>query len=211
MTSGPNWNGQYPAGGQPGYDPVTGQPLPPGPPVYSAVDPYAPPPAAPYPAPGYAGYPPVGYQLVPMYPMVPPPPPKPGGAVAAGVLAFVQAGFVLMGSLFIFTGAAGFDSVNNSDLSSEFTVIGILTLIAGGLLIAGGVTIMNRRPALLGVGGGLSIAISVYFVIRLSDYAGLDFAIWVPLIYAVLPIIAIALSLGAEVRAWSRARNAPPG
>ncbi|SDO37714.1 hypothetical protein SAMN04515671_0746 [Nakamurella panacisegetis] len=198
MTGGPNWNSSYPSG----YDPVTGQPLPPGPPAYSAVDPYA---SAPAP-----GYPPVGYQLVPIYPMYQQQPPKPGGAVAAAVLSFVQAGFVLMGALVILTGAAGFDSVDRS-LSSEFTVIGILTMIAGGLLIAGGVTILGRRPALLGVGCGLSIAISVYFVIRLSDYAGLDFAIWVPLIYAVLPIIAIALSLGADVRAWSRNRNVPLG
>ena len=202
MTSG--WPGFNPGG----YDPVTGQPLPPGPPAYSAVDPYAPP--APYSAPAFGGYPPAGYQYVPMYPMVPAVPRKPGGAVAAAVLGFVQSAFVLLGALVILTGAAGFDSIDNS-LSSEFTVVGILTLISGGLLIAGGVTILNRRPALLSVGCGLSVAISVYFVIRLSDYSGLDFALWLPLIYAVLPIIAIALSLGADVRAWSRARNAPVG
>ncbi|QNK81178.1 hypothetical protein [Nakamurella sp. PAMC28650] len=200
---------QVPPGYQmpPAFDPVTGQPLPPGPPAYSAVDPYAPqPPAYPltYPGhapPGYPGQPPPGYQFVPMYPLVPVRPPKPGGAIAAAVLAFVQAGFVLIGSVFMFSGASFSTNGDRNRYSSEFTVIGFVLLVVGGLLIAGGTTMLNRRSTLLGVGGLLSIALSVYFVIRLTDFA-FGLAVWVPIIYAVLPILAIALSMGSDVRSW---------
>ena len=224
------WPGLPAPGPQPGpdyqqaYDPVTGRPLPPGPPGYSAVDPYAAPagyaPPAYRPAyqpgypPGYppAGYPPVGYPpagyapgypFVPMYPMVAMRPPKPGGAVAAAVLAFVQAGFVLIGSVFMFTGASFTTDGQGNRYSSEFTVIGFVLLIVGGLLIAGGTTMLGRRSTLLAVGGLLSIAMSVYFVVRLTDFA-FGVAVWVPIVYAVLPVIAIALSMGSDVRTWIR-------
>lgn len=202
---------------QTSYDPVTGQQLPPGPPAYSAVDPSAqqpyPPqlyaqqpgyPSQPYASqPGYPGYPPAGYQFAPMYPVVAVRPPTPGGAIAAAVLAFVQAGFVLIGSVFMFTGA-GLDQGSGSDrYSSEFAVTGAILLIVGGLLIAGGTTMLNRRSMLLALGGLLSIALSVYFVIRFADFA-FGVAVWVPIIYAVLPVVAIALSRGSDVRSWVR-------
>ena len=214
-----------------GFDPVTGQALPPGPAAYSAVDPYA---AAGYPPPtlaqpafgppagyqppfgGPGGYPlspaygvPPGYQLVPIYPMPPPRPLRPGGAVAAAVLGYVQSGFVLIGSIALFTGAAGFQAVGTR-ISGELTTVAVIALIAGALLIAGATTLLNRKPALLTVGASLSIAISIYFVIRLSDFV-LDVAVWVPILYAVLPILMIALSAGTQVRAWVRARTFDAG
>ncbi len=229
----PDPNG-FGAGG--GFDPVTGQALPPGPATYSAVDPYAapvqplpgfPPPAYQqpgyqqpgyphpgYPQPGYQqpGYPlgygaqgpppygvPFGYQMVPM---VAPRPPKPGGAVAAAVLGYIQSGFVLIGGLALFSGAAGFEILDGR-IGGELTVIAILAVIAGGLLVAGATTLLNRKPALLNVGAALSLVISLYFIIRLSDF---EFGVvWVPIIYAVLPILIIALAAGREVRSWVRA------
>ena len=213
-----------------GFDPVTGQALPPGPAPYSIVDPYAAPAPPGYLPPGYAGpaYPqpgyqapdfpagygthgppgyagpvgyqvPAGYQIVPMYPARPP---KPGGAVAAAVLGYIQAGFVLIGGLSLFSGAAGFE-ILDTRLGGELTVVAILAVIAGGLLVAGATTLLNRRPALLNVGAALSLVISIYFVVRLSH---LEFGVvWVPVIYAVLPVLAIALAAGREVRAWVRA------
>jgi len=159
------------------------------------------------PPPGYpAGYAPVGYQMVPMYP-APQRPSKPGGATAAAVLAYVQSGFVLIGGITMFSGSAGLDDFDRgNDLSSELTVIGILTLLAGGLLIAGATTLLNRKPALLLMGNGLSIAVSLYFVIRLMDFA-YGVALWVPILFAVLPIISTALACTGDVRTWTRARN----
>jgi hypothetical protein len=227
MTSGPDPAAGYPYGqlpyspvpgptpGHQGYDPITGQPLPPGPAAYSAVDPYAAqpsyqqgyqqgyPPAGP--PPGYPPYgAPMGYQLVPMYPARPA---KPGAAVAASVLGYVQGGLAIFGGIILLSATSTADNFGfNSRLSSELTVVGILILVTGGLLIAGATTMLNRRTGLLAVGCALSIAISVYFVIKLADFVG-GGSIWVPIVYAILPIISAALSMGSEVRAWSRTRN----
>ncbi len=257
MSQGPDptYGSQYPYG-QPqqpnsasayqSFDPLTGQPLPPGPAAYSAVDPYAPPtgnqpghPQPGYPQSGYAqsgyaqsgyaqsgypqsgyaqpGYPqqpayPAGYQLVPMY-QVPRRPARPGAAVAAAVLAYVQSGFVLIGGISLFSGASelGYNTerafTGGSRISSELTVVAIITILAGGLLIAGATTVLNRKPVLLTIGCALSLAISVYFVIRLVDFVG-GIGLWVPIFFAILPIISIALTKGSEVRAWVRARAA---
>lgn len=212
--------GGYPAGGYPttgygapatGYQgyPAAGAPGPGypgqqysspgyGPPAYSAP---GQPPAG-YPG----GYAPIGYQLMPMYP-VPQRPIRPGGATAAAVLAYVQSGFVLIGGISMFSGSAGLDSLSRgSDLSSELTVIGIITVLAGGLLIAGATTLLGRKPGLLLMGNGLSIAISLYFLVRLMNSI-LSFGLWVPILFAVLPVISIALACSADVRAWARARR----
>ncbi len=198
---------------QPAWDPVTGLPLWPGPPAYSAVDPFAPqPPGYPgYPAaPGYQGYPAAaGYRLVPMYQMPPNQRPKPGGAVAAAVLAFVESGFALLGGVVLVAGgtarSAG-DYSFGTDFGGELTLMGCIAVLAAALLIAGGTTVLNRKPALLTIGCAMSIAISIYFLIRLSDvaYGG---ATWLPIGYAVLPIIAIALTMSPDVRTWVRTRN----
>ncbi len=229
MSQGPDptYGSQYPYG-QPqqlqpnstsayqSFDPLTGQPLPPGPAAYSAVDPYAPPTGSQpgHPQPGYPQQPgyPAGYQLVPMY-QVPRRPPRPGAAVAAAVLAYVQSGFVLIGGISLFSGASelGYNTerafTGGSRISSELTVVAIITILAGGLLIAGATTVLNRKPVLLTIGCALSLAISVYFVIRLVDFVG-GIGLWVPIFFAILPIISIALTKGSEVRAWVRARGA---
>jgi hypothetical protein len=199
---------EYPAQGYPpaGYP---GAGYPPGGPAQQYAPGYA---AAGYPVAGQppAGYPggyaPVGYQMVPMYP-VPGRPAKPGAATAASVLAYVQSGFVLIGSLVMFSGSAGLDDFSRgNNLSSELTVIGILTVLAGGLLIAGATTLLNRKPGLLLLGNALSIAVSLYFVLRLMDFV-YGIALWVPILYAVLPIISIALACTTDVRTWARART----
>ena len=172
--------------------------------------PGAPPPGYPagYGTAGYppAGYGPAGYQLVPVYP-VQQRPARPGAATAASVLAYVQSGFVLIGGVSMFSGSTGLDTLRRGNsLSSELTVMALITVLAGGLLIAGATTTLNRKPGLLLLGSGLSIAISLYFAIRLMDTV-LGFALWLPILFAVLPIIAIALACTRDVRAWARARR----
>lgn len=202
----------YPSPSQPspGYPttgyPAAGYPAQPYPPGYPAQQ-YGPYAAPGQPPPGYAGgYPPVGYQMVPMYPQQQRPA-KPGAATAAAVLAYVQSGFVLIGSLVMFSGSAGLDDFSRGNsLSSELTVIGILTVLAGGLLIAGATTLLNRKPGLLLLGNALSIAVSLYFVLRLMDFV-YGIALWVPILYAVLPIISVALACTTDVRAWARTRS----
>lgn len=166
-----------------------------------------------YPQPGYPQQPgyPAGYQLVPMYQM-PRRPARPGAAVAAAVLAYVQSGFVLIGGISLFSGASelGYNTerafTGGSRISSELTVVAVITMLAGALLIAGATTVLNRKPVLLTIGCALSLAISVYFVIRLADFVG-GIGLWVPVLFAILPIISIALTKGSEVRAWVRERG----
>lgn len=193
----------YPAAAAPGPG-YPGQQYPPGygPPAYSA--PGQPPAGRP------AGYAPIGYQLMPMYPF-PQRPTRPGGATAAAVLAYVQSGFVLIGGISMFSGSAGLDSLSRGgDLSSELTVIGIITVLAGGLLIAGATTMLGRKPALLLLGNGLAVAISLYFVVRLMN-SFLSFGVWLPILFAVLPVISTALACSTDVRAWVRARRHDQG
>lgn len=161
-----------------------------------------------YPQPGYQSYgAPAGYQLVPMYAGPPARAARPGGAVAAAVLAFVQSGFVLIGGVVLLSATStAYDLGFNSRLGAELTIVAVLILLAGALLIAGGTALLGRKSTLMSVGTGLSLAISVYFVIKLADFAN-GGTIWLPIIYAILPIIALALSMGSDVRVWIKARN----
>lgn len=199
----------YPAAGGPDQQyPAPGYPAPGYPSQQYAPGYAAPGYAAPgQPPPGYpAGYPPMGYQLVPMYPVAQRST-RPGGATAAAVLAYVQSGFALIGGVVMFSGSEGLDDLgDDSNLSSELTVVGIITLIAAGLLIAGATTLLNRKPGLVLIGNALSIAISLYFVVRLMDVA-YGIGLWVPILYAVLPVISVALACSSDVRAWARART----
>ena len=217
-----------PGVGYPAYDPITGQPLTSGappagypyqpPPGYPAAPPVYPvagqlPPAHPaqyppgYPYPG--GYP-QGVQMVPIYggyPMVPAKPSRPGAATAAAVLAFVQSGFVLIGGISLLSGASEFgSSFRYGSLSSEFTVVAIITLIAGGLLIGGGATLLSRKSVWITAGCLVSLGVSVYWVVRISGVPYASLGLWAPILFAVLPIIALSLTMGRDVRAWIRAR-----
>ena len=59
---------------------------------------------------------------------------------------------------------------------------------------------------LIVIGCLVSLGLSAYWLVRISGISYADFGLWVPIIYAVLPIIALALTMGAEVRRWARQR-----
>lgn len=199
----------YQPGYAPLYDPVTGQPLPPGPPAYSALDPAAPHPYVPYPAqvgyPGYPGQPPPGYRLVPLNGGLPLRPPTPGNAVAAAVLSFVQAAFVLMGGVVVLFGSL-LVAAGGGRGGSEWAVLGILLLVVGGLTIAGGTMMLNRRSQLLVVSALLSLAVSLWVVVQIAGFNH-GVSVWMPIAYAVLPVLAIAFSMSNDVRSWSRGQE----
>ncbi len=163
---------------------------------------YVPPGWVPGPYPGYppapygAGYPPRG-------------PVKPGVVTGAAVLAFVQAGLLVIGGIVTLAGGTALQSVDVSvqrGLSGVLTVMGFLTLVAAGLLIAGGVTVHNRKPWLLVAGCALSLVLSVWWAVQFDI---LTFTVTWPLILAIMPIISLSLVFGPAARAWMRTGNAP--
>ncbi|MGY1809176.1 hypothetical protein ACI8AF_17545 [Blastococcus sp. SYSU D00669] len=137
-------------------------------------------PATPYgfPPQPYAGYPP-GYPQ----PWVPVPqgPKRPGQVITAAVLAFVQAGLVLLASVYVvflasFVGfAADLDGSGEAEgLATEGTVLGFVQVGSAVLLIVGGVMALNsrRRPAhvVLVVSLALQLLLCVYWAVRLTTF-----------------------------------------
>ncbi len=184
--------------------PVYGVTYPPG--NYQAS--YQPPYQAPYPAaPGY----PVMY---PGYPMAPVKPRRPGAATGSAVLAFVQAGLNIIGGVVLFGGGSaltddyryGYDSSLPLISGQTLTYLGIGAVVSGGLLIAGGATLLGRRTALLIIGTLLSLGVSAYIAVAISGIRYIGFALWAPLTYAVLPIISLCLLFSSDIRRWLRER-----
>jgi hypothetical protein len=162
-------------------------------------------PPGPYPP---AGYPPQGYPPG-SYPSGGSPfgPVKPGVITAAAVLAFVQAGLLVFGGLVSFAGARVLADLDVSvDGPGLLTVLGILAVVAAGLLIAGGVLVHQRKPALLIAGSAVSLALSAWWLVLLSQGSA---EVTLPLVFAVLPIIALCLVLGGAAKNWTRSGAGP--
>ncbi|MBA2552856.1 MAG: hypothetical protein WKF47_15445 [Geodermatophilaceae bacterium] len=154
------------------------------------------------PPPQYGGYPPAAYGAPYGQPGYPPPyggplgPQRPGAALAAAVLSYVQAGLVLICSFFVL--AAGTDIV-------ELLLIGIVQLISVGLLIFGAVQLTSGTGRTMAViGNGVQLALVVYYLIRISSLDGLDTAdfdgaVVIPLFFAVMPAVALGLAFSSAV------------
>ncbi|MEP6598473.1 MAG: hypothetical protein ABJB98_03380 [Actinomycetota bacterium] len=204
MAGGGYLSGEQPV--DPHSDPYTGPPpmQPPPPPEV----PYYPP-AAPggYPTAGYQvpyGYPPASYPAYPQ-PMAYGPP-RPGQVIAAAVLGYVDAGLLILAGVMLFFGASILNGLNSSfgdtsSVTAELVVDGLLNLLAGGLLIAGGVGLANRNPTgrtLFTIGAAICIAEGVYWLIRVRATTA---TIWV-LLFTSLPIIGLAMIWTRDVRNW---------
>jgi hypothetical protein len=198
--------------------------------------PYAGPPPT---APPYPGtYAPYGYAAPPYghgqpYAAWPPGPPspwaargpqRPGQALAASVLAFVQTGLVLVASLYLwffasvadaaFSGFGGVDaSTTVRGLASEGATLALVQLLSAGLLVAGGVTALNRRTPgarlLLLAAHAVQMALAAYWTVRLlmllGDVPGDDPAspvLIVTLFFAAGPAVALGLLLTGPGRRW---------
>ncbi len=195
--------GQYGSGPGPQNPYGSGESYPaPSPSQYSPSQ-YSPPPA-------YGGYPPAGTGPYgqPAYPgpygqQYGPPPgqpglQRPGAALAAAVLGYIQAGIVLLCSFAVL--AAG-------TAATEALLIGILQLISVGLLIFGAVQLSTGtgRTMML-VASGLQLLLVVYYLIRFSSIGnaidlGSDQGVFivVPLFFAVMPAVALGLTLNRMI------------
>lgn len=183
------------------------------PPDDSPIDPNA---AEPYPGQPYPGPPPYG----PPYPPYPHPgsyrPPwdtgRPNSIVTASVLAYVNAGLLILAGLLLLAGASAVESWNNAfgsdgnSIGTELAVDGLVNMVSAGLQIAGGVLVLGRSERgriVLTVGGALCIAAGVYWVFRVHE---LSVAVW-DLIFVALPVTGLALVWTGPCTEWLRGND----
>lgn len=177
------------------------------PPDDGPVDPnpqyVGPPPAAGYPPPpGPAPGQPAAY-----------PPPwdsgRPGGVFAASVLAYIDAGLLILAGLLLFVGASAVDSWSNAfgssdnGITAELTVDGFINLIAAGLQITGGVLLAARSErgrTLLTIGGSICVLAGVYWVLRIHNVAAV---VW-SAVFISMPIIAMSMAWAVQATTWLR-------
>uniref|UniRef100_UPI0035CBBFE5 hypothetical protein n=1 Tax=uncultured Jatrophihabitans sp. TaxID=1610747 RepID=UPI0035CBBFE5 len=176
--------------------------LPPGyaPPGYAPPG-YAPPGYGypPYPS-GYAGY---------GYPQPAPGDARPGIATASAVLAFVASGLLILAGLLLFLGGAIASDIEDSVHSSthiglELGLDGVVNLVAAGLLIAGGVSLVGRNPLgriLLSVGATIVAAAAVYWFVRFDDISSDSWNFDAGL-FLVLTVLTLSFAWAPPVSRW---------
>jgi len=170
--------------------------------VYGQPPPYG---QDPYGAPAYNAY---GYPAAPRT--------RPGQVLAAGVLAYVLAGILILSGVILLFGASSVNSLGNafnSDTGSataELAIDGFVDLVAAGLLIAGGVSLSGahrRGRTLLLVGGGMVLADCVYWIARTSADGGVFVFI---IVYGGLAALAIVFALSGQATQWLNSSPADP-
>ena len=171
-----------------------------------------PPPSSQYHAPAP---PPAGYQG--SYP-----PPwdsgRPSGLMAASVLAYINAGLLILAGLLLLIGASAIDSWNEAFGSSdhgytaELAFDGLINFIAAGLQIAGGVMMSGRNErgrTVLTLGGAICVLAGLYWVLRVHD-SGV--VVWAG-IFVAMPVIGMSMAWTERSTIWLRGadpRQAPP-
>jgi hypothetical protein len=155
-----------------GYPPAPGYPVP-----YSYPPGYGYPPAA--------GYGPQGWAPPPQAPR------RPGQVITSAVLAFVQALFVLLASLYLWFFAsvaeiavaeaaadagATYSSSTVEALATEGTVLAVIQLVSAVFLVGAGIVALTRRTRvawlLLLAAHAVQIALALYWGFRLLDVMG---------------------------------------
>jgi hypothetical protein len=206
------------SGGDPRYQgpPPTGQWVPEQPPANPwATPPYGPaqPPYGPV-QPPYGPPSPYGYGYPPGYPPgypagYPSGPSRPGTAVGAAVLGYINAGLlILAGSLLLF-GASFVSDVedatdSNTDYGAELAMDGFVNMIAAGLLIAGGVMLTGRNPngrILFSIGSAVVLAETVYWLVRFDGLTATGFFVY-SMLFAALTIVGVALAWSPGIGSW---------
>lgn len=136
---------------------------------------------------------------------------RPGGVTAAAVLTFVQAGLTIISAGAFLIALAALESASNTyglalgDSTGEFWVASLLGLVAGGLLIAGGVkALAGSNGQLFTISIAVQLVLSVYWMIRLVTEDGSP--LW-PILMAVMPVIAISLWFTAPAKQYVAAKN----
>jgi hypothetical protein len=150
--------------------------------------------------------------------------------ITAAVLAFVQAGAVLIASLYVWLFASiadlalseapqAYDPARVEALAAEGTVLAVVQLVSVVLLVGAGVWALNARSRgawrLMVAAHGVQLALALYWAVRLSALAdqtpgpgGGGVVASVSLIFAAGPLTALGLLFIGAARRWFR--EAPP-
>jgi hypothetical protein len=157
-----------------------------------------------------------------------PPPPRgpqrPGQVITAAVLAFVQAGVVLIASLYLWFFASiidvatrgapgGYSSSRIDALATEGTVLAVVQLVSAVCLVVGGIralTARSRTTWMLAVGAhAVQVVLAVYWAVRLvtvmgevpgADAEGALSA--VTIFFAAAPVVGLGMLLVGPGRRW---------
>ncbi len=173
-------------------------------------------PAYPTPAayPTYQTYPQPGYPTYAGYPMYaapglgyrPDPNRRPGVIMAAAVLAYVQAGLLMVAATTLFVGASATSAIAD-DLSSgddgvtaRFVLLGLANIVAATLYLIGGIKITNRERTgrtLMVIATAIVIVVGIVWL----TWAGPIIIFWA-LLYWALGVVASSMLFGGSVTRW---------
>jgi hypothetical protein len=138
-------------------------------------------------------------------------PKRPGAVTAAAVLAFVHAGLLLIGGIAALSGGTSILDVTSSEgatFATMLTILGIIGLACGGVLIGGGVQSYAGKLNLVVIGSAVAVLLCIaWFILLISNDLPTGVALVWPLLYAVLPIIAISLAMGSSAQLWAKSRT----
>lgn len=135
---------------------------------------------------------------------------RPGTVLGASVLAYVLAGLLILSGALLLFGASTVDSLGdafNSDTSSvtaELALDGLADLLAGGLLIAGGVSLSGRHlrgRTMLVVGTTITLIECVYWLARTSADGGVFVFV---VVFGALAVISLVLAVSGTASQWLR-------
>src|SRR3954449_1651238 len=176
------------------------------------------------PSPG-SGYPGPGARVPPRRPQ------RPGPVITSAVLAFVQAGVVLIASLYLwfFTSMIGlaardnpavFGSSRMEALTTEATVLAVVQVLSVALLIGAGVRALSARTRgawlLLVVAHAVQVGLAGYWAVRLttvvSDLPGVGVdgtPAAFTLLFAAAPAVGLGLVLFGAGRRWFESPHHP--
>jgi hypothetical protein len=184
-----------------------GHPYPP----YGSYPPSYPPSSPPAYSPVYGPYP--GHYQPWAHPLLPPPAPRgprrPGVATAAAVLAFIVAGLLLLAGIDLVFNASVIHSIgvqggfDLSDATAELGFDAVVDVVAGALLLAGGLMLLGRRTqarTLLFLGVALDLGAAIYWLARTHVADG--WIIFLAALFGTLGLVTGSLAVPPSVGRW---------
>jgi hypothetical protein len=151
-------------------------------------------------------------------------PQRPGQVITAAVLAFVQAGVLLIASLYLWFFASVidiaaqespevYDLATANALATEGTVLAVVQLLSAVLLVVAGIRGLNARTRgawlLVLAAHAVQVLLALYWAVRLTglmhDAPGPDAEgalLSVTLFFATAPLVALGLLLIGAGRRW---------
>lgn len=135
---------------------------------------------------------------------------RPGTVTAAAVLAFVQAGLTLICAVIVMIGLGAVTAANNDEsigglevdegMLALLWVATIVGLAGAGLLIWAGIKALSGTSGnLMIIAAGLQILLCIFWLIQGGGI--------VPILLAIMPIIALVMMLGAPAKQFEASKR----